>query len=233
MRRHIPNILTLINLAAGFVAILFILNGDNRVAVWLLCAALFFDFADGMAAKLFGAYSELGKQLDSLADVISFGVAPGILMYLMIRDASGLEFIGEHAAWIAVIIPVLSGLRLAIFNIDTEQKDSFRGLPTPANAFFVFSLVLASLYSDSGLIESVTSSREILTALTVILSVLMVTRVPMISLKVKSVRLKGNELRLIFIGLSLLLFILAGVASLPLIIIIYIVVSIANAITTG
>lgn len=233
MKRYIPNILTLINLAAGFIAILLIFNGDKRSAVWLLCAAMVLDFADGLAARLLGAYSELGKQLDSLADVVSFGVAPGILMYLMIRDASGLEFMGEHAAWISIIIPVLSGLRLAIFNIDTEQSDSFRGLPTPANAFFTFSLVLASLYSDSGLIESVTSSREILTALTIILSVLMVTRIPMISLKIKSVRFKGNELRLIFIGLSLLLFILAGVASLPLIIIIYIVVSIANAITTG
>jgi CDP-diacylglycerol--serine O-phosphatidyltransferase len=232
MRRHIPNILTLINLAAGFVAILFIMNGESLTAVWLLCAALLFDFADGMAARLLGAYSELGKQLDSLADVISFGVAPGILMYIMIRDASGMNFIGEASAWIAVIIPVLSGLRLAVFNLDSEQSDSFRGLPTPANAFFVFSLVLASLYSDSKLIESVTSSRELLIILTVILSLLMITRIPMISLKVKTIRLKGNELRIIFLGLSILLFILAGVASLPLIIIIYIVVSIANAITT-
>lgn len=233
MRRHIPNILTLINLAAGFIAVIFIMNGESRTAVWLLCAALLFDFADGMAARLLGAYSELGKQLDSLADVVSFGVAPGILMYIMIRDASGMNFIGEASAWVAVMIPVLSGLRLAIFNLDTEQSESFRGLPTPANAFFVFSLVLASLYSDSKLIESVTSSRELLTILTVILSVLMITRIPMISLKVKTIRLKGNELRIIFIGLSILLFILAGVASLPLIIIIYIVVSIANAITTG
>ena len=232
MRRHIPNILTLINLAAGFVAILFIMNGESLTAVWLLCAALLFDFADGMAARLLGAYSELGKQLDSLADVISFGVAPGILMYIMIRDASGMNFIGEASAWIAVIIPVLSGLRLAVFNLDSEQSDSFRGLPTPANAFFVFSLVLASLYSDSKLIESVTSSRELLIILTVILSLLMITRIPMISLKVKTIRLKGNELRIIFLGLSILLFILAGVASLPLIIIIYIVVSIANTITT-
>lgn len=231
MKKHIPNILTLVNLALGFISILFIFNGEIIIAVWILIAALLFDFSDGMAARLLNAYSDLGKQLDSLADVVSFGVAPGLIMYSLIRDASGMEFIGQGISYIAVIIPVLSGLRLGIFNIDTEQSESFRGLPTPANAFFIFSLVIAAHYSDSKLIQSLVSSREILLFFTLCFSILMVTRIPMISLKVKHIRFKGNELRLLFLASSLLLFVLAGVASLPLIIIIYIVVSVANAIT--
>lgn len=227
MKRHIPNLLTLLNLASGFLSIIFILNDNIVIAVWILLAALVFDFADGMAARLLKAYSELGRELDSLADMVSFGVAPGLLMFIMIRDAVGMEYPGANLAYVAVLIPVLSGLRLAIFNLDTEQTDSFKGLPTPASAFFVFSLVLASNYSDSKLIESLVTSRGVLLFFTVCFSVLMVTRIPMISLKVKHLRLKGNELRLLFLISSALLFVLAGVASLPLIIIIYIVVSIA------
>jgi CDP-diacylglycerol--serine O-phosphatidyltransferase len=231
MKKHIPNLLSLLNLASGSVSLIFILNGEIIIAVWILLAALLFDFLDGTAARMLHAYSDLGKQLDSLADVVSFGVAPGILMYILIRDASGMEYASGYLPYIAVLIPVLSGLRLGIFNIDSEQTDSFRGLPTPANAFFIFSLVLASNYSDSNLIENLVTSRGTLLFFTLSFSLLMVTRIPMISLKVKHIRLKGNELRLLFLGLSILLFILAGVASLPLIIIIYIVVSIANAIT--
>jgi CDP-diacylglycerol--serine O-phosphatidyltransferase len=229
MKKYIPNLLTLLNLASGFLAIIFILNQEVLIAVWILLAALILDFLDGMAARLFNAYSDLGKQLDSLADMVSFGVAPGILMYNLLLDATGMEYLGDYIAYAAVIIPVLSGLRLGIFNLDSEQTDSFRGLPTPANAFFIFSLILAGHYSDSNLIVSLISSKEILLFFTLCFSVLMITRIPMISLKVKHFRLKGNELRLLFIASSVLLFVLAGVASLPLIIIIYIVVSVTNA----
>ena len=231
MKKHIPNLITLLNLAAGFVSIIFIINGEILVAVWILMGALLLDFLDGMAARLMHAYSDLGKQLDSLADVVSFGVAPGLLMFIMIRDASGMEYASGYLPYISVLIPVLSGLRLGIFNIDTEQAETFRGLPTPASAFFIFSLVLAGNYSDSNLIENLVSSRGILLFFTLCFSFLMVTRIPMISLKVKHIRLKGNELRLLFLGSSILLFALAGMASLPLIIIIYIVVSVANAFT--
>lgn len=231
MKKHIPNLLSLLNLASGFLSVIFIMNGEILVAVWILMAALLFDFLDGLAARILHSWSELGKQLDSLADVVSFGVAPGLLMYILIRDGSGMEYASRYLPYISLIIPVLSGLRLGIFNIDKEQTESFRGLPTPANAFFIFSLVLAANYSDSKLIENFISSREILLFFTLCFSILMVTRIPMISLKVKHFRLKGNELRLLFLGSSILLFVLAGMPSLPLIIIIYIVVSAANAIT--
>ena len=231
MKRHIPNLLTLLNLASGFISIIFILNDEIVIAVWVLLIALLFDFSDGMAARILKAYSDLGRELDSLADMVSFSVAPGLLMFVMIRDAVGMEYLGTNLAYVAVLIPVFSGLRLAVFNLDTEQTDSFRGLPTPASAFFVFSLVLASHYSDSKLIESLVTSRGMLLFFTLCFSVLMVTRIPMISLKVKHLRLKGNELRLLFLLSSALLFALAGVAALPLIIIIYIVVSLAYSIT--
>ncbi len=230
MKKHIPNLLTLLNLASGFISIIFILNGYILVSVWILIGALVFDFADGLAARLLNAYSELGKQLDSLADMVSFGVAPGLLMYNLILNASGAEGVVSYIIWTPLIIPVLSGLRLGIFNIDTEQTDSFRGLPTPANAMFIFSLILAGNYSESQMIESFISSRWVLAFFTIIFSILMVTRIPMFSFKIRSMKFKGNELRIVFIASCILLIAGAGVAALPLIIILYITVSITHSI---
>jgi CDP-diacylglycerol---serine O-phosphatidyltransferase len=231
MKKHIPNLITLLNLAAGFVSIIFILKGEMLIAVWILLGAMIFDFSDGMAARLLNSYSELGKQLDSLADMVSFGVAPGLIMYLLIANAPETKFMHDWIAYAAILIPVMSGLRLGIFNIDSKQSDNFLGLPTPANAFFIFSLVLAGNYSDSKLIQSMVNSREVLLFFTLSFSILMVTRIPMISLKIKHMRFKGNELRLLFAAFSILTFILAGIASLPLIVLIYIVVSVTNSFT--
>ncbi len=228
MKRHIPNFITLLNLASGFVAILFFVNGQIVMAAWMLVAALIFDFCDGMAARLLKAGSELGIQLDSLADLVSFGVVPALLMYRLMGDASGGEGIKDILIYLPVIIPVLSALRLGIFNLDKEQTDSFRGLPTPANAIFIIGLVLAREYSDSMLIEGLYSSVWILAFFTLCFSVLMVTRVPMFSLKIKHLRFKGNELRIIFVVLSILLAAGTGVASIPLIIILYITVSVSH-----
>lgn len=226
MKKHIPNFLTLLNLASGFISIIFIINGNILISVWILIGALIFDFADGLAARLLNANSELGKQLDSLADVVSFGVAPGLLMYNLMLNASGAEGVVDYIVWIPVLIPVLSGLRLGIFNIDKEQSDSFRGLPTPANAMFIFALILANTYSDSQLIENIVLSRWTLAFFTVCFSILLVTRIPMFSLKFRNLRFKGNELRIVFIASSVLLVAGAGVAALPLIIILYITVSV-------
>ena len=118
MKKHIPNFLSLLNLASGFTSIIFILNGNILISVWILIGALIFDFSDGLAARLLNAYSELGKQLDSLADIVSFGVAPGLLMYHLMVDASGADGVADIIVWTPVLIPVLSGLRLGIFNLD-------------------------------------------------------------------------------------------------------------------
>jgi CDP-diacylglycerol--serine O-phosphatidyltransferase len=200
------------------------------VAVWLLVASLIFDFGDGLAARLLNAYSDLGLQLDSLADMVSFGVAPGIIMYQLILSARGAEQVADYLIYVPVIIPLFSGLRLAKFNIDRAQSEQFRGLATPGNAFFIFSLVLANHYSDSIMIENLVQSRISLVALTVVFGSLLITNIPMFSFKFRNLKFKGNELRILFIASCLLLFIGTGFASLPLIIILYIIVSVTWAI---
>jgi CDP-diacylglycerol--serine O-phosphatidyltransferase len=228
MKKHIPNLLSLLNLASGFVAIVLLLNGEVIIATFVLIAALVFDFLDGQAARILKAESALGLQLDSLADLVSFGVAPGLMMYYLILDGSGAESIKNILIWLPVVIPVLSGLRLAIFNIDESQTESFKGLPTPANAIFIMGLILTREYSDSLIIENLYSSRWVLAFFTLCFSVLMVTRIPMFSLKVKQLRFKGNELRFIFILLCILLAAGTGIDSIPLIIILYISVSLSH-----
>lgn len=226
MKKQIPNFLTLLNLVSGFIAIILIMQGNIRLSVWFITAGLIFDFGDGLAARLLNAYSDIGLHLDSLADMVSFGVAPGLLMYRLILSADGADSIVMYLKYIPVLIPAFSGLRLAKFNIDKAQSDHFRGLPTPGNAFFIISLVFASEYGDSLLIENLVNSRIVLCFLTVLFSTLMITRIPMFSFKFRHLRFKGNELRIVFLGSSALLIAGTGFASLPLIIILYIIVSV-------
>lgn len=225
MKKQIPNTLTLLNLVSGFIAIIMIMNGNLKLSVWFISASLIFDFGDGLAARLLKAYSEIGVQLDSLADMVSFGVAPGLLMYRLIVSAEGLDQYEGFLAYLPVLIPAFSGLRLAKFNIDKAQSDHFMGLPTPATAFFIISLVFAAEYGQSQLIEGLLDSRLVLSFLTVLFASLMITNIPMFSFKFRHFRFKGNELRIVFIGSSVLLIAGAGFAALPLIIILYIIVS--------
>jgi CDP-diacylglycerol---serine O-phosphatidyltransferase len=228
--KHIPNLITSLNLAAGFAAIIFSMNGDLIIACWLIVAAMVFDFLDGFSARLLKAYSDTGKELDSLADVVSFGVAPGLIIYKLLIASSGnlsrpdSGFI-SILLYITVLMPVCAALRLAKFNIDTTQTTSFKGLPTPANAIAVISVVLAENYSSIPLLKSLTGSTAALLIYTVILSLLMVTRIPLLSLKFKNLNLRGNEEMYILIGLVLISFIIFGLAAAPLIIPIYIIVS--------
>jgi len=230
MKKQIPNTLTLLNLISGFIAIIMIMNGNLKLSVWFISASLLFDFGDGLAARLLKAYSEIGLQLDSLADMVSFGVAPGLLMYRLIVSAEGLDQYEGLLGYLPVLIPAFSGLRLAKFNIDKAQSDHFSGLPTPATAFFIISLVFAAEYGQSQLIEGLLDSRLVLSFLTVLFASLMITNIPMFSFKFRHFRFKGNELRIVFIGSSVLLIAGAGFAALPLIIILYIIVSVTWAI---
>jgi CDP-diacylglycerol---serine O-phosphatidyltransferase len=229
--KHIPNFITSLNMAAGFAAIIFAANGDVLTASWLILAAMIFDFFDGFSARLLKAYSETGKELDSLADVVSFGVAPALIIYKLLVPAisklsdSGLAGI---LLYIPVLMPVCAAFRLAKFNIDTTQTTSFKGLPTPANAIAVISVVIAVNYSAVPLLESFTESSVVLLAYTVILSLLMVTRLPLLSLKFKNLKFKGNEGRFILIWLVLISFIIFGLTAAPLIIPLYLLVSVIS-----
>jgi CDP-diacylglycerol--serine O-phosphatidyltransferase len=231
--KHIPNFITSLNLVSGFVAIIFVLNGDLITASFLILSAMVFDFLDGFAARALKAYSEVGKELDSLADLVSFGVAPGLIIYRLLFSASGqsttLLSSGSIIYYLVLIIPaimpVCAALRLAVFNLDTTQTTTFKGLPTPANALAVITLVLGGYYSGSAFLATFMTSSVSLIILSLTLSVLMITRIPLLSLKFRNLKIKGNEGRYILIVLSAVMVAVFGIGSIPGIIPVYIIVS--------
>jgi CDP-diacylglycerol--serine O-phosphatidyltransferase len=232
--KNIPNFITSLNLATGFIAIIYASNGYIVTASWLILAAMLFDFLDGFSARMLKAYSETGKELDSLADVISFGVAPALILYQLLRD-SYLLYSPDASDQISLpvltmllvpaIMPVFSALRLARFNTDPSQATTFKGLPMPANALGVVSIVIAAHYTQSSVLNYILITPYLLVALTLILSVLMISRIPLMSMKVTSLKPKGNEARYILAGLVLMAFIIFGISAAPLIIPIYIIAS--------
>ncbi|MBN1108812.1 MAG: CDP-diacylglycerol--serine O-phosphatidyltransferase [Bacteroidales bacterium] len=235
MKKHIPNIITSLNLVSGFLAIIFAADGMLLVSSWLILAAMIFDFFDGLSARLLKAYSETGKELDSLADVISFGVAPAIIIFKLLTLAAtgeaplnGNDMQGIIMMLIVSLMPVCAALRLAIFNTDTSQTTSFRGLPTPANALAVISIILTWNYSDAKLIDQFVNSRPALILLTLGLSILMVTRIPLLSLKTSSLKFRGNEGRYILIIAVITAIALFGLTAAVLIIPFYILISLTD-----
>jgi len=235
--KHIPNSITALNLASGFIAVIYAANGDIVSASWLILAAMIFDFLDGLSARLLKSYSDIGKELDSLAAVVSFGVAPAIIVYqLLSRSVSlsvpvftdGLAFKSLIVLVIPAVMPVLAGLRLAIFNTDSSQATSFKGLPTPANALAVISLAIADHYTGFSLFDWFTGSAAALIILTLVLSLLMISRLPLLSLKFADLKFRGNEGRFILAGLVLISLIAFSPGAAPLIIPFYIIVSLLS-----
>lgn len=234
MIRHIPNFITSLNLTAGFISIVMTLRGDIVNASWFILAAMIFDFLDGLSARALKAYSAIGKELDSLADVISFGVAPAIILYYLLNLSLTMQGnIGHGKILILLlpaIMPVCAALRLAKFNIDESQTTSFKGLPTPANALAVISIVIARHFSSGSLLTSFTGSSSALIIFTVIISLLMVTRIRMLSLKMHDLKFRGNEERYILIASVILALAFFGAAGAVLIIPLYIAVSLLSTI---
>lgn len=232
--KYIPNFITSLNLVSGFVAIIFAANGDLLTASWLIFAAMVFDFLDGFSARLLKAYSTLGKELDSLADVVSFGVAPAFIIYCLLNDslvllapaiADSSSLIFTLILILPAIMPVCGAFRLAIFNLDSSQSTTFKGMPIPANALAVISVVIAGHYSHSEILNAFSGSPVLLIILTIVLSYLMVSRMPMLSLKISNFKFKGNEGRYILAGLVLIDFAVFGVSGVPLIIPLYLISS--------
>jgi CDP-diacylglycerol---serine O-phosphatidyltransferase len=229
--RHIPNFITSLNLASGFASIIFIFNGDPVTACWLILAGMIFDFADGFASRALKAYSDLGRELDSLADMVTFGAAPGLIIYTLLSKSMNLEpsaqlnarFILVSA--VAAFFPVCAGLRLAKFNTDPTQSDTFRGMPTPAAALAVVTAVLPGFYSDSLLAKSFLASPVSVIIFSLTVSSLMVTRVPFLSLKLHHFGIKGNEGRFLLIAVCALLIVVLGTGGALFVIPVYIAVS--------
>jgi CDP-diacylglycerol--serine O-phosphatidyltransferase len=236
IRQYIPNILTAGNLVCGLISITLIFHGNYPAAGLFIFIAAIFDFLDGTAARLLKAYSELGKQLDSLADMVSFGVAPGILVFQMIlvNCAGSCNFLERFhiAPWFALLIPVCSAFRLAKFNIDLRQEYNFIGLPTPANALFFASIPLivgtqGSIFTlvRIDLLTELLSNTRVLTILSVFFSYLLISDFRIFSMKFKSMAWKGNEIRYVFLMVSLLLLVLFSLSAIPLIIFVYLLLS--------
>lgn len=228
MKKHIPNFLTSLNLFSGCIAIVMAFEGAFYWVVFWVIAAAVLDFWDGMAARLLQAPSKIGKELDSLADVVSFGVAPAAALFIMLRNYA--LYPDALAAWqpylpyLAFIIPVFSALRLAKFNIDERQTTSFLGLPTPANALFWISYVYGTynLSVDNVLILYVTLP------LILILSLLMVSEIPMFSFKMKSMKLKENLKPVLLIISAIIFLSIWGIMGLSATILTYIALSIVS-----
>ncbi len=223
--RHIPNALTCCNLACGFFAVL-IFTGRAAFPLewewgfWLVIAAALFDFSDGMAARLLGAYSPMGKELDSLADAVSFGVAPAMAVVSMILGQGGAPaFVAVGAG---VLLAVFSVLRLAKFNIDTRQSESFLGLPTPACALFFVSL--PAFFDLTG----ATPAAWVVPALAAVFCFLLVSEIPMFSLKFKRFGWAENKLRYLFLLFGAACLLLLGKAAAVAIIPAYILFSLGQ-----
>jgi CDP-diacylglycerol---serine O-phosphatidyltransferase len=215
MLRHIPNALTSSNLICGCAGIICSFTNPEIPSAWFVWAACVFDFFDGFSARLLKVSSPIGKELDSLADVVSFGVLPAIVMKNMM-DSAGLG----NWSWVGLLLAVFAALRLAKFNVDTRQSDSFIGVPTPAHALFICGIPsLASLF-PVGWVSGIA-----LMVITFLFSWLMVSPLPLFALKFKDFKWDGNKMRFTFLLLSVLLIAIFKEAGLPLAILLYILFS--------
>ena len=228
LKNHIPNSITLLNLTSGIVSVYFGVKGtpaDLVIAGIFIFVGAFFDFFDGFSARLLHAKSGIGLQLDSLSDMLTFGVAPGFILYQMILishgnpAAKGVDFL----PFLAILVPWMSALRLAKFNIDETQASSFKGLPTPALAILVASLpiIRQQLYASQDFWYMVITNTYFLLTVTIFGSLLLVSSFPMFSLKFRSFNWQENMMKYIFLAVSVVLLLWLQVMAIPFIILFY------------
>jgi CDP-diacylglycerol--serine O-phosphatidyltransferase len=263
----IPNLFTLGNLLCGCLAIVFAFEGNLIWSAYLVGIAAMLDFFDGFLARLLKQHSPIGKELDSLADMVSFGVVPGIVMFKLIHlaimhsSAHGMGWVNQGSffernpplALAALMIPLFSALRLAKFNIDTRQSDSFIGVPTPANSILIcsFPLILnvnaenywayasksftvfsngphTEIMGSGDICATIFLNPWVLISITVIMSLLLISEIPLFALKFKNFDWKGNEIRFIFLGLAAVMIALLHYIAIPLVIVMYVLLSVIN-----
>ena len=228
LKQHIPNTITCGNLVSGCLSILFLsMNMPVKAAIMIFVAGLF-DFLDGFTARLLKAHSPIGADLDSLSDMVSFGIAPGfIMLWLMIKsfDLPSVVWYGINPlACLAFLLPVFSAIRLAKFNIDDTQKTLFRGLPTPGMAIFVASLPLA--LAQLGHLTDGSLGFWACLGITLVFSFMMVSNLRFFSFKMKSAKWKGNEVRWIFLIVAVAAVAIFRFVALPFVMVLYILLSI-------
>lgn len=220
IKAQIPNAITLFNLLVGVIGIIRVLDGDIVSGAYFILLAAFFDFLDGLVARLLKVQSEMGKELDSLADVVSFGVLPGVILFMMAKENSSSDWL----PYLTLIVPMLSAFRLAKFNLDTRQSDRFIGLPTPANALFISTLPYLAIHWPE--LGEIVTSPWVLVAIAWVFSILLLAEIPLIALKFKNFSFQQNVFRYILISIALGIFLWLGLAGIPLIILAYIGLSI-------
>jgi len=235
VKRHLPNLITLLNLACGTTAIVLSLEGQWRVAVYLLLAAAVFDFLDGFTARMLKAYSKTGKQLDSLADMVTFGVLPAVFVYILFKmlfqnqpEEAGRFY--EYFQWVVLIsvllIPAFSAIRLARFNTEENQGKFFFGLPAPAHALFWTGIFWQVM--QSGSLYGSPVNLFFMWAIMLIMAFHMILPIPMYSLKFEHFRIRGNLIRYLILLLALTVLLFLGWSGLPLVILVYILLSLLN-----
>lgn len=232
MKKQIPNALTLLNLLCGSVAVIFVINNNFVTGALFVFLGIFFDFFDGLAARKLNVQSELGLQLDSLADMVTSGLVPGLVVYklLVISDLIWDEL--KLLPFLGLVITLASAYRLAKFNIDEDQQTYFKGLPTPANALLILSLPLILEFQNNDIINAIILNKWFLIGVTLFSSWLLNSDIKLFALKFNEYSFKGNAIRYIFILLCIVLIIVLQFASIPIIILIYISMSILDNLTS-
>lgn len=224
IRRNIPNALTCGNLLCGCVGVVEAFHNNLLLSCLLIGVALIFDFLDGFLARLLKVSSAIGKDLDSLADMVTFGLLPSIIVYQLLMQSIP-DLFGIWKAYPAFIMAIFSAIRLAKFNNDPRQSDSFIGVPTPANAMLVASLPLI-VHFEGGFWKEIIVNTNHLLILTVVMSYLLVMEMPLIALKFKNFGWKGNGARFVLIASTVLLLATLKILAIPAILVIYILLSV-------
>lgn len=233
IKKHIPNIITLLNLLCGCIALVFAVKENFEMAFYFVCLGIFFDFFDGFFARLFKVSSPLGLQLDSLADMVTSGVVPGYIMFQMLSNSVSTAPSLAFLPYFGFIITLGSCYRLANFNIDTRQTDSFIGLPTPANALFILSLPLIIKHSDSLITLELLTNHFVLLLITLISAYILNAEIPLFALKIKKFNFKDNALQIVFVMISMVLLVLFQFSGVALVIVFYVMLSVIMNLITG
>ena len=229
IKKHIPNLVTLCNLLCGTLATIFAVDGHFELTAFFVALGVFLDFFDGFFARILKVSGELGKQLDSLADMVTSGVVPGIVLFSLLGyEKQGLDEFSSFSAipLIGLLVTIAACYRLANFNLDTRQSESFIGLPTPAMSLFVVSLPLIQMHSEIDFIRELIGNNFFLISISIFFSFLMNSKLHLFSLKFKNYTLKENLFKYILIVLSVIFLITMKFLAVPIIILCYLLLSI-------
>lgn len=237
IKKYIPNLFTLLNLFSGLIALIYAFNSDFKMAFIWVCAGIFFDFWDGFLARILKAQSPVGLQLDSLADMVTSGVVPGVVVYKLLSISYGIsrsmdlgnDLLLKYIPYIGFVITLASCYRLAKFNVDTRQTESFIGLPTPANALLILSIPLVlEQYYPSGFIFETLANPYVLIGISFLSAYLLNAEIPLFSLKVKSFQFGKIKLQVFFLLLCIVLIVFLKYLGVTLSILSYIILSVIN-----